>query len=417
MAKVRLKEKTDAGHKILHPETLALNVITGTGNVQNDITNLMNEVGKLGNQIIEVKFKIEKETIEEEDLPILNMYDFDGNKITYDKTKKYYGKLVSRDSFDFQGAETRIFFNNDYYYIDVKSLGTNGVSTTSTIASESFSKNQIITLEYLKSTDSIIASPDSFNPFNVNVGTNALGVFTRGQIATTLDDYTYNHSRVPYIFNAVNTYSNDFLLSNLLSQWNKNGFCLIKNLKFTNYDFAGASGNIYGTMFFKLRRASADIPLESYRLNVRIEFSPAMNNVKSIERDFRLTKNATTGAFTILTSEIFYDENQWTFNIDTYYASITNLIGTYPISGWIDWVDIDSKATNLVIVLEHVGNLIATFDVSLRVLKIANDYQYNLNAGTTWNVIRLHNNKIQISSPTNGAGESVVKLINAFFYK
>ena len=83
MAKVRMKEKTDAGHKILHPETLALNVITGTGNVQNDITNLMNEVGKLGNQIIEVKFKIEKETIEEEDLPILNMYDFDGNKITY----------------------------------------------------------------------------------------------------------------------------------------------------------------------------------------------------------------------------------------------------------------------------------------------------------------------------------------------
>ena len=80
MAKVRMKEKTDAGHKILHPETLALNVITGTGNVQNDITNLMNEVGKLGNQIIEVKFKIEKETIEEEDLPILNMYDFDGNK-------------------------------------------------------------------------------------------------------------------------------------------------------------------------------------------------------------------------------------------------------------------------------------------------------------------------------------------------
>ena len=148
-----------------------------------------------------MNIKIEKETIEEEDLPILNMYDFDANKITYDKTKKYYGKLVSRDSFDFQGAETRIFFNNDYYYIDVKSLGTNGVSTTSTIASESFSKNQIITLEYLKSTDSIIASPDSFNPFNVNVGTNALGVFTRGQIATTLDDYTYNHSRVPYIFN------------------------------------------------------------------------------------------------------------------------------------------------------------------------------------------------------------------------
>ena len=26
---------------------------------------------------------------------------------------------------------------------------------------------------------------------------------------------------------------------------------------------------------------------------------------------------------------------------EAYYAPINNLIGTYPISGWVDWVDID----------------------------------------------------------------------------
>ena len=417
MSKVTLKEKTDTGHKELYPKTLASCVVTGTGDAQTDITNLMNEVGKLGNQIIEVKFKIEKETFETEDLPVLNLYDFSNNKIVYDKTKKYYGKLTSKDSFDFQGVETRIFFNNDYYYIDIKSCGTNGVPTTSTIPSESFSKNQIITLEYFKSMDSIIASPDSFNPLNDNVSTNALGSFTRGQIANMLDDYEYKHSRVPNIFDALNTLSNTFILTKIVAQWNSNSFCLIKNLKFPNYDFAGSGGQIHSNMYFKLRRKTWNVPLESYLLNVRIEFSQAMNNVSYIERDFELSKNATTGVFTILSSETFYDESKWKFNIDTYYAPITNLIGTYPISGWIDWVDIDPKATNLVIVLEHVENLMATFDVSLRVLKIAKDYQYNLNAGTTWNVIRLYNNKIQISSPTNGAGGSVVKLINAFFYK
>lgn len=421
MAKVRIKEKTDAGHKILHPETLATNVITGTGNVQTDITNLMSEVSKLKEekQIIEVQFKLEKETFETEDLPVLNLYDFSNNKIVYDKTKKYYGKLVSRDLFDFQGADSRIYFNDDYYYLDLRTL-SNGNAGTTSLKSESLSNNQIIYLDYFEDEDSIIVTPDSINAMNEKIASHVLANFTKEQINAIQDTYLQNHTRVPYVFNALNTTTNGNLLIFLLQQWNRNAFCLVRNLKFTNYDFAGANGNIYGTMFFKLRRATADIPLESYLLNVRIEFSPTMNGITSIERDFSLTKNATTGLFSITSTEIFYDESKWTFNRDTYYALVTNLIGTFPISGWVDWVEIDPKATNLVIVLEHVGNLIATFDVSLRVLQIANDYQYNLNAGTTWNTIRLHGNKIQISSPTNGAGgtgTNYIKLANAFFYK
>lgn len=364
-----------------------------------------------GNQIIEVQYKLEKETFEKEDLPVLNIYDFSNVKLIYDKSKIYYGKLSVKDSSDFLGSGTRVFFNNQYYYIDIRTS-----SSTTELKSESLRVNQIITLEYFSKDDTILATPDSYDLLNEATSSNTLGIVSKDQITTLSDKYTYDHTRIPYIFNALNTTSNENLLIFLLQQWNRNAFCLVRNLKFTNYDFMGASGNIYGTMFFKLRRATADIPLESYLLNVRIEFSPASSGIKSIERDFSLTKNATTGLFSISTSEIFYDESKWIFNRDNYYTPVNNLIGTFPISDWVDWVDIDPKATNLIVVLEHVENLIATFDVDLKVLKIANDYQYNLNAGTTWNVIRLHGSKIQISSPTNGNG-SIVKLVNAFFYK
>ena len=99
-----------------------------------------------------------------------------------------------------------------------------------------------------------------------------------------------------------------------------------------------------------------------------------------------------------------------------YYAPISNLIGTFPSNNWTDWVNLDTKATHIVVVLEHINNLKATFEISLKALKVATDYQYNLNCGTTWNLIRLRNGKIQISSPTNGSGNNV-KLVNAFYYK
>ena len=370
----------------------------------------------LEKQLIEVQFKIESAEIGVDTVPVLNLYDLDNNKLQYESTKKYYGKLTSKEAFGDIGLPTRIYFENGYYYVEVQSI-FNGNVSTSNLPQEALNINQIITLDYFKLDDSIILTPDSFNIQDPNISTSIIGSFSKSHISTMLDEYTYNHSRVPYTFNALNSLSNTTLLTQLLQQWNRNAFCLIRNLKFTNYDFAGASGNIYGNMYFKLKRASADIPLEFYTLNVRIEFSPPSSGISSLERDFSLTKNATTGIFTISTSEVFYDESKWKFNRDTYYAPVTNLINTFPIAGWVDWVNIDPKATNLIIVLEHVENLRATFDVSLRSLSIVQDYQYNLNAGTTWNVIRLHGTKIQISSPTNGASGNKVKLINAFFYK
>lgn len=422
MANIKLKKKKESGYEVLYPQTLGTNVITGTGNVQTDISNLMNELTELKKekQIIEVQFKLEKETFETEDLAVLNLYDFSNNKIIYDKTKKYYGKLVSKDSYDFQGADSRIYFNDDYYYLDLRTL-SNGNAGTTSLKSESLSSNQIIYLDYFKEEDMFIVSPDSINSMSDSTASHVLGNFTKGQINTLQDTYVNNHTRVPYIFNAVNTYSNTLLMTQLLQLWNRNStFCLIRNLKFDNYDFAGSNGNVYGNVYFKLRRESADIPLDFYTLNVSIEFNPAKNNIYKLERNFSVNKNATTGVFTFSSSEVFYDESKWTFHRENYYTPITALIDTFPNKDWIDWVDIDPKATNLLIVLEHVGNLIATFDVSLRVLKIAKDYQYNLNAGTTWNAIRLHGNKIQISSPTNGengTGTNYVKLVNAFFYK
>ncbi|MCP1225680.1 hypothetical protein [Sebaldella sp. S0638] len=47
MANVKLKEKTAEGYRTLYPSTLAKNVITGTGNVQSDISKLMSEINDL----------------------------------------------------------------------------------------------------------------------------------------------------------------------------------------------------------------------------------------------------------------------------------------------------------------------------------------------------------------------------------
>ena len=201
-----------------------------------------------GNQIIEVQNKLEKETFEEEDLPVLNIYDFSNVKLIYDKSKIYYGKLSVKDSSDFLGSGTRVFFNNQYYYIDIRTS-----SSTTELKSESLRVNQIITLEYFSKDDTILATPDSYDLLNEATSSNTLGIVSKDQITTLSDKYTYDHTRIPYIFNALNTTSNENLLIFLLQQWNRNAFCLVRNLKFTNYDFMGASGNINGRMLFKLR--------------------------------------------------------------------------------------------------------------------------------------------------------------------
>ena len=102
---------------------------------------------------------------------------------------------------------------------------------------------------------------------------------------------------------------------------------------------------------------------------------------------------------------------------ESYYAPINSLVGTFPISSWVNWVAHDSNATHVVMVLEVAGVAIGSYPVPLKVLQLGVDYQYNIECASKWFVIRNHNGILQVNCPSNNTGSQVVKLANAFFYK
>ena len=122
-----------------------------------------------------------------------------------------------------------------------------------------------------------------------------------------------------------------------------------------------------------------------------------------------------TTNFTDITNKILKEEIA-KLN-ESYYAPINRLVGTFPISGWVNWVAHDSNATHVVMVLEVVGVAIGSYPIPLKVLQLGVDYQYNIECASKWFVIRNHNGMLQVNCPANNTGSQVVKLANAFFYK
>ena len=100
----------------------------------------------------------------------------------------------------------------------------------------------------------------------------------------------------------------------------------------------------------------------------------------------------------------------------SYYAPINSLVGTFPISGWVNWVAHDSMATHVMIVLEVVGVGIGSYPVPLKALRWG-DYHYHIECSSRWFIIRNHNGIIQVNCPSNGTEFQAVKLVKASFYK
>ena len=136
---------------------------------------------------------------------------------------------------------------------------------------------------------------------------------SKGQVNNLIETRTNTAKRIPNTFNANNITTNDNLLIFLASAWYTNNKIVVRNLKFPNYDFAGASGNIYGNMYFDFVRSSINVPIEAYFLKVTITFQSPVNNISKLERFFSLNFNNATQKYTISTSEIFYDESKWKF--------------------------------------------------------------------------------------------------------
>ena len=122
-----------------------------------------------------------------------------------------------------------------------------------------------------------------------------------------------------------------------------------------------------------------------------------------------------TTNFTDITNKILKEEIA-KLN-ESYYAQINSLVGTFPISGWVNWVAHDSNATHVMMVLEVVGVAIGSYPVPLKTLQLRVDYEYNIECASKWFFIRNHNGILQVSCPSNSTGFQVVKLANAFFYK
>ena len=349
-------------------------------------------------------------------IPILRLYSLEGDRIYPSKENIYKGILSTKPSDDYTYQTLQLELpDTSRVEIQVQSRITNpNVPYTTSIVSETLDINQEIELYSLNNTFMISNSSFSLSPL-INTrqpNRNSLNTFSMTDVKEIsrrlLVDLDIYYSYLSF----TNTFSNDYLLSQLQNKFKDKTCAFFKNLKFPSFDASAFVGTVHFEMSTEATKPS---PVQ-LQVKVSLTFDTPINGISRIERFFKVTRTD-FNFYTFDPTEIFYDESKWKFNRDTYYAPIDNLINTFPISGWVDWVDIDTKATNLIIVLEHVGNLRATFDVSLRSLSIAQDYQYNLNAGTTWNVIRLHGTKIQISSLTNGATGTSVKLINAFFYK
>lgn len=285
-----------------------------------DIFNINNWTFKKGTSEfegvaeIECKFKIEHKQYEDEgttyDVPSLEIYDFNDQPIIFDITKKYFGIIESIESFSYPSSELRLNVNNDYYYIEASGFSET-TPTTSDVYLEAISLNQYFGIRFENNSDKVLANTNYLNILNLSesITTNV----SKGQVNNLIETRTNTAKRSPNTFNANNITTNDNLLIFLASAWYTNNKIVVRNLKFPNYDFAGASGNIYGNMYFDFVRSSINVPIEAYFLKVTITFQSPVNNISKLERFFSLNFNNATQKYTISKSEIFYDESKWKF--------------------------------------------------------------------------------------------------------
>ena len=364
---------------------------------------------------IECKFKIEHKQYTDSDgvtiydIPSVELYDLEDNLLKFETTKKYFGKIIDIESYAYTDTELRVNVNNDYYYIELNGFYDTSSTTTSDLYLDDILLNQNFEIKFDNISDIVIVNQDYLNLLNVseNIPTNV----SQNQIKNVIEARINTQKRSPTTFNASNVVTNDNLLIFLASAWYSNNAVIVRNLKFTNYDFAGASGNIYGNVYFDFVRSSADIPLATYFLKVTIVFKNAVNNVTKLERYFTLNFNSSTSRYTISTTEIFYDESKWTF-YKTGFSEITN-VGMFPTSAWMNWVTLDTSAIAIVITLEYVGVSVQTFTIPISALNSRTGY--SLSVSSAWSMMRISNGIVQFLCPSNGESGTFVKINNACF--
>ena len=376
---------------------------------------IKNSENSLGIQEIECKFKVEHKQYTDSDgvtvydIPSIEIYDLADNPLKFETTKKYFGKIIDIESYAYTDTELRVNVNNDYYYIELNGFYDTSSTTTSDLYLDDILLNQTFEIKFDSNSDIVITNQDYINLLNVseNIPTNV----SQSQIKNIIETRIDTQKRSPTTFNASNVATNDNLLIFLASAWYSNNTVIVRNLKFTNYDFAGASGNIYGNVYFDFVRSSANIPLATYFLKVTIVFKNAVNNVTKLERYFTLNFKNSTSRYTISTTEMFYDESKWTF-YKTGFSEITN-VGMFPISGWVNWVTLDTQAKSVIITLECVGTCMETFTIPINALKARTEY--SLSIGGNWFVLRINGTNIKFSCPSNGSSGTIVKVNNACF--
>lgn len=346
---------------------------------------------------------------------ILEIFDSKGVKMSFsnlDKNNLYRGFITSKPSTNPQYGVWYNTSGSNYDTLRALMLFKGDYSSFSTVYSDSLSKSLPLILYFNNTENAWIVSPESLNPTSTYTPSSDVQPFTKDVMNTFFSDSVSKLLRNPSVFNADSILTNSNLLLTLTAAWYKNSVITVRNLKFTNFDFKGASGNIYGNMSFKFIRDASDIPLETYRLKVTIDYIPTpLNKVYKLERIFGLNYNSTTGLYSISNTETFYDESKWTF-YKTGFSEITN-VGMFPISGWVNWVALDTQAKSVIITLEYVGTCMETFTIPINALKARTEY--SLSIGGNWFVLRISGTNIQFSCPSNGTLGTIVKVNNACF--
>ena len=380
---------------------------------------IKNSENSLGIQEIECKFKVEHKQYTDSDgvtvydIPSIEIYDLADNPLKFETTKKYFGKIIDIESYTYTDTELRVNVNNDYYYIELNGFYDTSSTTTSDLYLDDILLNQTFEIKFDSNSDVVITNQDYINLLNVseNIPTNV----SQNQIKNIIETRINTQKRSPTIFNASNVATNDNLLIFLTSAWYSNNTVVVRNLKFTNYDFAGASGNIYGNVYFDFVRSSADVPLATYFLKVTIVFKNAVNNVTKLERYFTLNFNSSTSKYTISTTETFYDESKWKFykvnQVSTGDLNVTVTEGTENVK----IVDDDLGYRYLYLQLERIG-LALYHDITLDLEYLRSDTSNitNITIYDTWLQFYITSNEIHVKFDASQSGKTT-KISNGFW--